>query len=269
MLVDDDDFVILEGIYKSIDFLKRNPDYISCSGVIGNVFINSSDDNLYYGDKVRFNYEYNDTSISATSSAGRVENYFLNYSQTWYDIHHTNHIKSILSQLQKLDFKHIRFAELFICFATIANGKTRKINNTYLMRQSNPFNSTNVLNKKIMGDALDQMLDINWAKDANVFFDSIAEIISVSDNISKNKSYEIIKKGFKTYLKPELIGVLKPKDENLLYKIKSLIKKYDKNHLIIKHLNKIFIKSHSSSNNSNFTLDNGVKKIKHFIKEGG
>ena len=90
----------------SVDFLKSNPDYSPCRGLIGTFHPltsgKSMDHNNVYGDKISYYFNHPNSSIVDETALGRMQNHFSNYALTFYDVHRTETLLSAYEKTTKI-----------------------------------------------------------------------------------------------------------------------------------------------------------------------
>ena len=139
VLADNDDFPIIEGQLKALEFLEFNNDYVGCTGRTGGVIIHPSS-NLPYGKKVlnlSYYCHYMDVSVALdqTNALERIKSYLNNFYSIFYSIYRTDSIKINFEAMQKLDFSDLGIFELFFSYLQLTQGKIKTLNSLIYVRQ--------------------------------------------------------------------------------------------------------------------------------------
>ena len=112
MMADNDDQIVLDGIYKSIEFLENNPDYC-CSR--GNVISYARGDFSGRGINLYPDYPEN---IIGTSAQERLRNICTHFHSSWHNVIRTNYLLAtfkLLNLVNPNDFRSMgQFPGFFI-----------------------------------------------------------------------------------------------------------------------------------------------------------
>ncbi|NQU17106.1 MAG: TIGR00180 family glycosyltransferase [Candidatus Saganbacteria bacterium] len=202
-MADNDDFFVVEGLSRSVEFMSAHPEYSSCRGDIAGFIVSDG----LYGEGKGFCKLYPSRSHINDSAAERVESHFSCYDPTFYDVHRTEQLAGCFKLLSDLDLNDIFLAELLPSFLVVAYGKTKRIPGLYLLRQlAVPGSSADNENKR--GDIFDRMLNELWTLDFNKVMGAIAKAISEQDKISKDIALSQVIKKFRIYVGPDIIECL-------------------------------------------------------------
>lgn len=130
MLADNDDFLVASGIEKSLEFLDRNPDYVSCGGGIGGFSVYGDRDG-HVGvtgplNKLTFRYETEDRSqdIGSASVLDRLVA-GNQYSWGYYATYRTAVLTDIWREVTDINFSDLMLHEWFCGLRTLTFGKAR------------------------------------------------------------------------------------------------------------------------------------------------
>jgi len=221
MLVDNDDFVVPLGIIKSINFLEKNPDYISCRGRIDGILIKPSSNKK---DKEKYEFRYpseESVKLNQRRALNRLKVHLSNYSPTFYDVHRTVKINESFSKLKEMDLSDLHLAELATSCISVTQGKIKRNNYPFLVRQMNPPGSSAAEENK-KGNFFDRMFSKTWSDDYNTLRIEISNRLSEADNIPKSESPTLFDNYFKSLIFPEIIKNLSksiPRIPSFLMKI--------------------------------------------------
>lgn len=132
MLVDNDDFVCVEGVRRNLEFLEGAPDYVSCGGGVPGFTLaaqpNAKLHNLI-GRIVQMGYRYsaNYTSrdLSSDNVTARMLDGYRNYMTTYYNVFRTDAWQTINSELAELDFSDLEIHESYCAMRALTLGKEK------------------------------------------------------------------------------------------------------------------------------------------------
>jgi len=210
MLTDNDDFIIVNGLIKSLNFMDKNPKYSCAKGKIG--FVNVGTQNyekkqFVYGDNNKY-WIPKSVGVNVNSALERFE-LFLNaysqpgyYSNFYYGINKTSEFVDVLKSTFKSDIGDIFLEELAISGQVAINGNIESGDYLYLIRQRNTPSTTSSTNRKKMGNEYDRMFREDWSYDFRKFVDIISKSVLIKENI-KNKTIESrVIESYKKYIAP-------------------------------------------------------------------
>lgn len=223
VLVNDDDFISLNGLTKGINFLELNKDYVSYHGeYISFRYLDKINQVIYlaaYDDTLK-----NDLEFSSDDKIKRVKKLYLNRPHWYNALHYTKNLKKSF-QIASLG-KDIHFSEILIPFIVGLAGKLK-------------------------------VVKVFWyAKDANVYTDikirqetariKMAKELFVKNSIIKKKLIEMIKtykiKGSSQQYSSIIESIFKPYFKKYLFENKKNINQSNMTNTIRKYL-PIFLKN--------------------------
>lgn len=231
-LADDDDFFVVEGLFRSIDFLEANPDYVSCRGQMGSVVVETTNGSILPDETYsvpKFAIFPAQASCKAKSAMERVKLHFSKYSPTWYNVHRTKELFASFQTLSDLNLKDILLAELLGSFLTITAGNEKRLSSPYLIRQVNVSESANSEFQRKTGDHFDRMLLESWSDDFTKTVLTLSAAISEKDKTSIENNLTEIKQSYRKYISPRIIQCLSDKKKTYDKSLSSAAKKVIKN----------------------------------------
>lgn len=128
----DDDFPIREGIHRSIEFLRSNPDYICAHGKYKQFSTLDANISLEFTPS----YEYFN-SITANAPEDRLVKMCKNYNVTYYATYRTKDLHELLSKTEKYTCDS-QFGEKFLSFTSSIRGKIKIVDELYHVRDYHP-----------------------------------------------------------------------------------------------------------------------------------
>ena len=143
LIADDDDFYIIKRIEDYMKFLLLNKDYVGCGGNILKFELvkNNTLKPLFtnYKKSKQTNLEHKNKFQRISFALDKDK-----YSEVYYDILKTKILANSFTDFIKLNKNNVnyRFAEFYIMVNTLANGRLKRFDNYYLMRQEDYQSST-------------------------------------------------------------------------------------------------------------------------------
>tara|TARA_S200000501_G_C20750876_1_gene711605 strand:- start:154 stop:1185 length:1032 start_codon:yes stop_codon:yes gene_type:complete len=178
VLADDDDFFLETGLTKSIEFLNNSEDYSSCGGKQGGIY-NQSALGEFDGNYRLIESIYKRIPLESNDSLERVFNHLIDYSSIYYDVHKTEDIRDIYHSICKMKLHDLYMVEHYFQIASLMNGKNKKLNYPYLVRQHN--NPTSSARYSFGGGAFKRMQVDTWTLDYENFIESLSMRIKLKD----------------------------------------------------------------------------------------
>lgn len=188
----DDDFITVNGINQSVDFLEKNSDFTIAHGFYISYWLDCDK-----GKNSKFCWVpvYTCRSIKFLDSKSRLDCHLSNYSQiTHYGVHRTDFLKMIFKET--LNFTDdIRFGELLPEMLTLIYGKMKCLNVLYAARERIP-GSLGRTSKNLK----DFMRDGTYEKKYNKFRSCLVKHLIKNSQINSDEAKELIDKGMAEYL---------------------------------------------------------------------
>jgi glycosyltransferase domain-containing protein len=188
-VMDNDDFILLEGVEKSINFLKENLDYSSTRGKIQ---LTNISNNVYgylsVGDNM---YKKFTNHINSSNALKRIELQSKCFHGNWHNITRTNHVKACWRMLGVSKPTNMRFTEQITGYMNVVFGKGARFDYPWLLHQQADRIK---IEEGILCDHFppqERWINSNhWVDN----FNKMAEIVGVSiaqcDNISVDEAIE-------------------------------------------------------------------------------
>jgi len=221
----DDDFILPDGIKKSVDFLNKNPDYVVAQGQFLGFRVS---DNSF-----EWNYSPKLISIIDSDPKNRFLQYFSNYTLTFYSVHRTEIMDLIWKETTGTKNLGV-FGELTASMLTLIYGKMQVLDDFYDFRESNPLShgqtakklydyvtegtyyekysrlrnclSNNLIKETDMGKKeAEKIVDKGWAEYTRHYHGFIASKISYMMNNMpiNNKINKGVKKAYKKIIRKD------------------------------------------------------------------
>ncbi len=132
MMVDNDDFVMPEGIARSIEFLNTHEDYVSCGGGVAGFAPYASSRSTELAllgplNKLAYRYSqnYQSRDLGALSVPERVLDGYADYMTTYYNVFRSPAMATICRECVELDFTDLEVHESYFAMRALTMGKTR------------------------------------------------------------------------------------------------------------------------------------------------
>lgn len=253
----DDDYLVIDGIEKCIQFLDKNNEFIAAHGYAYNLTLSSREKN-----KIININKYNSLvgGNDNQTSLNRIKQQFKNYNTTTFGIHRISNYKKLMSFINlknnKNENENIFNDELLPNFLSSCYGKMKFINELYLFRtfceKRKPTNFVGQIRKFIFFK-----YNTLGKKSIENFVQILAKESSCIDNKEEKKYFLIISKYvnnflFRIYVKPFTFL-------NIFFK-KKIIQVLS----ILKIKN--FLKKKLKKNNKVFYTISFEKKFQDFLK---
>ena len=239
VICSDDDFITLDGIIESVDFLENNKDY---SVVHGNYFVfeTKMDSTSNLGFEINSIQVYN--SIEDESPTDRFFKHFTKYEiPTYSAVHRTDFLNFILKETIKYSDDY-RFGELLPSLLTLIKGKMKKIDVFYAVRRFNNSSSGQTLAN------IDLYIKENSYKNKyKKFRKCLADHLSTESNIKYNEAEKIVDSAMSCYLHKSFggsVGYIR-----LKFLIKDIVRIFNISQNVITRLNELQKKIRFQKNN--------------------
>ncbi|MFA5779089.1 MAG: TIGR00180 family glycosyltransferase [Elusimicrobiota bacterium] len=209
-MADNDDFYIVEGLRRSVDFLHAHPDYSSCRGEMGGLFLKRSQKygNLseVYGDDFEFGLSSSlPNNLEEETANRRIQCHLLNYVPTFYAVHRTEQLRKCFQTLTEINPSDIFINELITSCLSVAAGKVKIERYLYLVRQQKSPGSSAVTEEQKKGDYFDRMLLASWSNDFSNFLQAVSAVIADNDKISIDNAIRLVREGYRNFVTPQII----------------------------------------------------------------
>ena len=216
VFADNDDFILINGIKTSLDFIAQNKEYGCSQGRIGYVRVGSidtEDDEYIYGSDNTY-WLPNSLSINANTALDRFKLFLYNYSQTtvyanyYYGINRTKHIKEVFRKTLELNLNDIFLDELLVSGLVAINGNIKSDDYLYLIRQRNTEQSSATTFTKKFGNEFDRLFLKTWSNDFSLFIKTISESIVKNDDLEISNVENQVIDAYKQYIAPLIFNRL-------------------------------------------------------------
>lgn len=132
MMTDNDDFVVLSGITRCVDFLQSNPDYMSCGAGVAGFSVSPAPDDPFGQllgpvDRISYRYSgnYRSRDLDGKLVSERVIDGYRNYVTTYYNVFRTPALATIQQECADIDFSDLELHESYFAMRALVLGKIR------------------------------------------------------------------------------------------------------------------------------------------------
>jgi hypothetical protein len=232
MLADNDDFPIMDGQLKALDFLNSHPGYIGCNGRVGGLIVNPIPHNAYGNNVLYVPYYCHtmDVPVTLCQEAGvkRIQSYLENFYSIYYSIYRTENMANTWKKIRDFNFSDLGIVELFFSYMKLAQGKVHTIDSLTYLRQKG--SSQTAASQK---DWFHRLFYTNWLPDLKIAIQYTAESISHYEVVNFQDTYDQLYEDFLIRFRQRFIP-----NDFYFYKNPQLI--FNKVFLRYYALNKIF-----------------------------
>ena len=205
-VMDNDDFILMDGITKSLRVLEENPQYSSARGSIFGIDIsNDVSGRLSVGQSM---YTKFPDSIIADTAANRVIEQTNHFHGNWHNITRSNHIKASWEMINIAKPKNMRFTEQMTGYLNTLWGDGYRSDYPWLLHQQGQRIETNqgTLDSHYPEQEIWIKSDF-WAEDFNKMTEVIGVAIAEYDNIPIEEAMNVFTKAYPLKL-PSLKNLL-------------------------------------------------------------
>jgi len=185
----DDDFFVPRMLDRALAFLKTHPDYSIAHGEAVSFALEPCMAHGQIGDVSR----YKQVTLDCKEAARRFYSHLTNYSGTWYSVQRTVQLRENWKKAAGL-ISEVFFPELLSSCLSVIQGKAKKLDGLYMVRQHRPEN-------KYSGpDLFDWIAWPDWGSQYERLRNCIAEELARHEGISIDEGQRLVKKAFWFYL---------------------------------------------------------------------
>lgn len=189
MLVDNDDFPIIEGQEKAINFLDNNFNYVGCNGRVAGIVLSPTPEQPF-GDHILYLPYYCQTmdvqiNVEQEQPVVRIKSYLTNFYSIFYSIFRTDSLACTFSKMEEFNFSELGIGELFFSYMQLSQGKIKSINSLTYVRQKG--SSQAAASQK---DWFYRLFYTNWLNDLKTAITYVAEFISSNTHKNNQEIYD-------------------------------------------------------------------------------
>lgn len=178
LLIDNDDFVIFEGLYECEKMLREDEKMSNCRGSLVNFTTAHSGCN---GEIIVGEDMYYYPSIVQDTALNRVRQQSKQFHGNWHGVQRTNHLKLTCGLMKESNPTNFRFSEQLVGYLNVICGNAHRGKFDYFLRQAN---TPRVAGSEDQFPPQEQWIKSeHWLENFNSMADAISVAISKVDNI--------------------------------------------------------------------------------------
>jgi glycosyltransferase domain-containing protein len=209
VMIDNDDFVIPEGLTRAVQFLRDHPSYVACGGQCAAFWIGGVDaDVKLHGDAVEWKYSSRSWDDGGTTAEQRLRERSLGANDVFYSVHRAPLLHSYLSAVRDCNPRDLFLLAELVRVLTAIAGKTRQLETLCLARQQQAPQSSGGTHERMFGNWYDRLLVPTWSDDFSRFVDAAASALAAADDLPIERARRVVVETYKMALAPVLLADL-------------------------------------------------------------
>jgi glycosyltransferase domain-containing protein len=209
-LADNDDFFIVDGLRKSVEFLAANSDYVACGGRCAGFWLErgaaGAQRDQTYGGRIDWKLRQSANSVTAVSARERMHQQSLDSDHIFYHAFRTGTLHRYFGRIREASPSDLFFMPQLISYMAAIEGRIRQLDTLYLVRQRDSPGSSGGAHQERSGDWWGRMLIPTWSADFATFVDVIAGELSVADDMSIEEARDCVVESYRSALAPSLLS---------------------------------------------------------------
>ena len=178
LAIDNDDLICAEGVQKSIDFLKDNPNYVASRGALQGFSCDHIPGPNEYGAKM---YSEFPDDITGDSACERIIDQSNHFHGNWHSVMYTNHLVATTTLIEEFNPTNLRFVEQLYGFLNVVWGNSNREEYDYLYHQHGTPRVDGGDNQFPAQDAW--IVETDWPKNLAKMIDAITVGVIAQDNL--------------------------------------------------------------------------------------
>ncbi|MFC1623840.1 TIGR00180 family glycosyltransferase [Candidatus Omnitrophota bacterium] len=216
--VPNDDFYFVEGLKRSVDFLRVHPDYAASGGDMKDFTVESCKRHgmsPFYGSITFPGKAYPARDIIDDTAMGRLRTYICGRVSTflWVAVHRTDSLKRSFQTLSNINPKDLRFSEHLIYLLTIAAGKTHRESGLYLLHQDNTQEALGAKIAREIPTYLHWIKRKGWSEDFSNFVQAVSKAVADYDGVPVGDACEDFKHLYLSFIGKGVVRMFCPQTE--------------------------------------------------------
>lgn len=192
-LLGDDDFLLLEGIEKCIQFLESHPNHAAAHGK-GFLFLLNKSGSL---GKIKALSGYPQPQVTDLKASHRLLKYLDQYAVGLFSVHRKEVWQNMWKGTSGIEDTAFS-AEILPCCLSVVSGRNAELNCPYLLRQGHD-------RRFLLPDPFDWISDPKWPCGFQIFSKRLEDEIAKKDGVTLAAAREVVKEAFWGYLNSGLI----------------------------------------------------------------
>lgn len=214
VMVDNDDFFIVEGFRQNLGFLCSHPDYSASGGApiyfsVTRSEASSSDRPPEINGRAKgFHDPYSSHSVEQERAQGRVQSYLSPWCPTWYHVQRTTTLRRLWSVMSSLQLEELYWHERVLGCLTAADGKIQTLNGPYYFRQIHSHGTVSQSYRE-SGGMFCRMFHETWLGDFRRSVGAVADAVSTVDHLPRSDAVLFVEEQFKRTVREQLLWELR------------------------------------------------------------
>ena len=180
----DDDFILPNSIQQAENFLDCNPDYSTCHG---KPFLFLMDQKNEISGQIKVVSPYRLLDSLFENPLDRIYHFLIQYWVSIFSVHRSEEFRDDLNDMDKIPLE--TFREITLSSLSIIQGKSKRLDNLYLMRQIHKHRYSSP-------PLMDLMFKPSWQPSFMAFHDLLVESLIKHEKVTPEIASETVKKGF-------------------------------------------------------------------------
>ena len=179
VMVDNDDFVIPDGLQRAVRFLRDHPTYVACGGQCAAFWMPGVEESIkLHGDRVEWKYSSRSWDDGGETAEQRLRERSLGANDVFYSVHRTPLLRSYLTAVRDCNPRDLFLLAELVRVLTAIAGKTRQLETLCLARQQESPGSSGGAHEREFGNWYERMLVPTWSEDFVRFVDAAATALA-------------------------------------------------------------------------------------------
>lgn len=191
----DDDFFVPNGLRAACSFLDENSDYSVVHGKSASIVIEGDQ---VFGMPMAVG-PYPQNSVEEKNASARLTKHLEGFNSTWHSVQKVSELKSNFNKTALLK-SHLRFGEFFPSCLSIVQGKSKCLEDLYMIRQWRPATEPYWWLR-----ASDWLTTPEWSSYFHGFVNGVAEELIAKEKLSETEARALVKEAWISFLTPWLI----------------------------------------------------------------
>ncbi len=201
-MIDNDDFLVVDALRESVQFLRNHPSYVACGGQTALFWVSSDrpDGDSLYGKRVEWKAHRGDQSNDGETARVRLRNLYLGDSETcFYLVKRTNLLQLQFRELRDLGIQDLFLMEILLYFRTAIAGRIERLDCLQVARQQNSPGSSASIYEASSGDTFGRMLLPGWSAEFAKFVSASSNALAERDKITFDEAHDLVVEAYRAY----------------------------------------------------------------------
>lgn len=201
-MIDNDDFLVVDALRESVQFLREHSGHVACGGQSALFWVGSDrpDGNSLYGKRVEWKAHRGDQSNDGDTARARLRNLYLGDSETcFYLVKRTHLLQAQFQELRDLGIQDLFLMEILLYFRTAIAGCIERLDCLQIARQQNSPGSSASSYEASSGDTFGRMLLPGWSAEFAKFVSASSNALAERDQITLGEARDLVVEAYRAY----------------------------------------------------------------------